>query len=49
MKNSIAGLVLLAGASLAGQGCGSFPGSHEESDVAAKIGTKTITIQELDE
>ncbi len=34
---------------MAGQGCGSFPGSHEESDVAAKIGTKTITIHELDE
>lgn len=49
MKNSIAGLFLLAGASLAWQGCASFPGSHEESDVAAEIGTKTITIHELDE
>jgi protein-disulfide isomerase len=49
MKNSIVGFLLLAAVSLVWESCASFPGSHEKSDVAAEVGTKTITIHELDE
>src|SRR5436309_16006787 len=48
MKNSIAGFLLLAAASLVWESC-AFPGSHDKSDVAAEVGTKKITIHELDE
>jgi protein-disulfide isomerase len=49
MKNSIVGFLLLAAVSLVWESCASLPGSHEKSDVAAEVGTKTITIHELDE
>src|SRR5439155_17980720 len=49
MKNSIAGLLLVAAASLLWESCASFPGVHKKSDVAAEVGTKTISIHELDE
>jgi protein-disulfide isomerase len=49
MKNPIAGLLLLVAAGLVWESCASFPGVHKKSDVAAEVGTKTISIHELDE
>jgi protein-disulfide isomerase len=49
MKNSIAALLLLAAASLVWESCASFPGVQKKPDVAAEVGTKTISIHELDE
>jgi protein-disulfide isomerase len=49
MQYSIVGLCLLAAASLVWESCAPSPGIDKNSDVAAEVGTKTITIHELDE
>ena len=49
MKNRFVGLALLAAAACVWQSCARIPGFAKNSDVAAQVGAKKITISEIDE
>ena len=49
MKNVMVGSLLLATAGMLAASCSSFPGLSRKSDVAAQVGSKRITVREIDE